>query len=386
MPVVSLPGPGGSRRSYKLGQPGEFKVPKAPFAKRTCYAAPHTVVDALAEYTPGVMPPIDWDATVAFRQSLWKWGIGVAEGMDTSERGPGGLVWQQAQQLIRLSLEAANEVGGAIVCGAGTDQLASDADSLDAIAEAWIEQLDFIEGLGGSAVIRASHRLVQLARGPEDYLDTYGKALKAAQRPVIVHWLGVKFDPTLEGYWGHRFPADNLEVVVTLAKEHPKAIAGIKFSLLEPDLEIRLRRALPRGVKVFTGDDYCYPRLILGDDQGYSHGLLGVLDPLAPVASAALQELERDNKAGFLQTMESTVPLAVRMFEDPAAMYKTGCVFLAYLSGHQEHFRMVSGREGFRSVRHLADLFVLADELGLFPDPELTAHRMGAFLTLSGIE
>lgn len=383
---IVLPGDDGGLRRHTMREAAAFPMPSRPFALRRCFAAPHVVADARAEYTPGQTPPVDWDATIAFRRHLWSYGIGVAEAMDTSERGPGGLTWPQARELIRRSLEAGAEAGGAIVCGAGTEQLTEPRPSLSAIANAYSEQVEFIESHGGSAVIRASHALAAAARTPRDYLDTYGKVLSRATRPVIVHWLGTVFDPALAGYWGHHDLDEAAKIVLEFAHRHHDRLDGIKFSLLDADREERFRKELPAGVRVYTGDDYDYPRLLLGDGDSFSHGLLGVLDPIGPIASAALQALEAGDEAAYLTTMGSTVPLAVRMFEAPASSYKTGVVFLAYLSGHQSHFRMVSGREGMRSIRHLADLFVLADRLGLFPDPGLAAHRMRQVLALSGID
>lgn len=369
-----------------MHDPTTYQRHPEQFASRRVYAAPHVVVDALAEYTPGVDPPIDWDATIAFREHLWSYGIGIAEAMDTSERGPGGLTWPQAQELITRSLAASQKVGGAIVCGAGTEQLTSIHPSLDEIADAYIEQIEFIEDRGGSAVVRASHALVAAARTTDDYARLYERILSKAQRPVIVHWLGTVFDPSLEGYWGSTDLDETQKTVVELAHRHSDKLAGIKFSLLDADRESRFRRELPEGVHVFTGDDYDYPTLLAGDDKHFSHALLGVLDPLGPIASTAFQALDNGDQDGFLELMASTVPLAVRMFEEPAARYKTGCVFIAYLSGHQNHFRMATGREGMRSIRHLCELFRLTDELGLFPDPDLAADRMRRVLALSGVE
>jgi Protein of unknown function (DUF993) len=383
--TVRLPRADRTTESHRLPDAATHPRPRAPFTRRTCLAAPHTVADALAEYTPGERPPVDWDATIAFRRHLWSHGIGVAEAMDTSERGPGGLTWPQARELMRRSVEAAREAGGLVMCGAGTEQLTAATPSLDDIADAYIEQVAYIEDLGSAAIIRASHALAAVARSPEDYASVYERVLRSAAEPVIVHWLGAVFDPSLTGYWGHTGTEDTLEAVVALAKANAGHLRGIKFSLLDAELEAELRRRLPAGVEVYTGDDYDYPSLILGDGVHHSQGLLGVLDPIAPVASAALQALDGGDEEGYLRLMGSTVPLAVRMFEAPAASYKTGTVFIAWLGGHQEHFRMVSGREGMRSILHLSDLYRLAGDLGLFPDPELAAHRMRSLLTVSGV-
>lgn len=381
-----LPTADGALVRHHMHEPREFPKHPRPFSSRSVFAAPHVVADARAEYTPGIAPPVDWDSTIAFRRHLWSYGIGVAEGMDTSERGPGGLTWPQARQLIQLGLEAAQESGGAIVCGVGTDQIESTQPSLDQVVDAYLEQLDHVQRLGGSAVIRASHALVSAARTADDYLSVYSRVLEQVHRPVIVHWLGTVFDPTLLGYWGSQNIPTAMETVLTMAHDHADKIRGIKFSLLDDELEREFRRRVPDGMEIFTGDDYGYTDLLLGDGQHHSHGLLGVLDPIAPVASQAFAALDDGDEPLFAEHMNSTIPLAVKMFEPPASYYKVGVVFIAWLSGHQDHFRMVTGREGLRSLQHLTDLFVLADALGMFPDAELAVRRMAAFLAMHGIE
>lgn len=384
--VLRIPTRDGGAREHTMAEPVDFPRHPSPFTSRSVFAAPHVVVQARTEYTPGVSPPIDWDSTIAFRKHLWSYGIGVAEGMDTSERGPGGLDWSQAKELISRGLNAAQEVGGAIVCGAGTDQIKSVEPSLGEVVEAYLEQLEHVEAKGGAAVIRASHALVTAAKSAEDYAWVYEEVLKRAQRPVIIHWLGTVFDPTLRGYWGSDDIPSAMETVLTLAQDNVDKLRGIKFSLLDEDLEKAFRSRVPDNVEVFTGDDYGYTDLLLGDGNHQSHGLLGVLDPIAPVASQAFAALDRGDRSLFAQHMNSTIPLAVKMFEKPASYYKVGVVFIAWLSGHQDSFRMVSGREGFRSLQHLTDLFTHADSLGLFPDADLAAHRMRAFLATHGIE
>ena len=46
---------------------------------------------------------IDWDATLAYRRYLWSLGFGVAEAMDTAQRGM-GLDWPTSLELIDRSL------------------------------------------------------------------------------------------------------------------------------------------------------------------------------------------------------------------------------------------------------------------------------------------
>lgn len=385
-PALLVPTSDGDLVRHTMGQPRPLVPHPTPFRSRSVFAAPHVVADVSGEYTPGVRPPVDWEATLRFRRHLFDLGIGVAEGMDTSERGPGGLDWAQAKELITRGNHLAQEVGGAIVSGAGTDQLATERPSLAAVVEAYLEQLEHIESLGGAAVIRASHALVAAASTPEDYLSVYEQVLAAATRPVIVHWLGTVFDPTLRGYWGHDDPRAAMDVVLAMARADEAKLRGIKFSLLDEAFEVEFRAEVPASIEVYTGDDYGYTQLLLGEDGGrHSHGLLGVLDPIAPIASEAFAALDGGDRATFRELMDSTIPFAVRMFEPPADRYKVGVVFTAWLSGHQDHFRMVAGREGMRSLRHLTDLFLLGDSIGLFPDPDLAAHRMTAFLGLHGV-
>ena len=382
---ITLPTPGGTIR-HAMHPPVGYPRHPAPFTSRTVLAAAHVVADARADYTPGVRPPVDWEATIAFRRHLFSYGVGIAEAMDTSERGPGGLDWGQARELIRLGVAAAREAGAAVVAGAGTDQVTSPAPGLAEIVDAYTEQLEFVERQGCAAVLRASHALAGAARSEDDYLSVYRDVLARATRPAIVHWLGTGFDPALAGYWGHENPVRAMNVVVRMAAENAARLDGIKFSLLDDKLEEEFRRRLPAGVKVYTGDDYGYTNLLLGDGEHHSHGLLGVLDPIAPVAAAAFTALDAGDEQGFTAVMNRSIPLAVKMFESPADRYKVGTVFIAWLSGHQDHFRMVSGREGMRSLQHLTDLFMLADELGLFPDPELARHRMRLLLAAGGIQ
>lgn len=382
---IVLPAADGGTVTHAMREPVDYPRHPARFASRTVLAAAHVVADPRGDYTPGVAPPVDWEATIAFRRHLFRYGIGIAEAMDTSERGPGGLPWSQARELIRLGVAAAHEDGAAVVAGAGTDQITSSRPELAEIVEAYVEQLEFVQAQGSAAVLRASHALVGAAQSADDYLSVYRDVLARADQPAIVHWLGPKFDPTLEGYWGHDDPVAAMGVVLTMAEENADRLDGIKFSLLDHELEKELRRRLPRGVKVYTGDDYDYTDLLLGDGEHHSHGLLGVLDPIAPVASSAFAALDAGDERGFADVMNSSTPMAVKMFEAPADRYKVDCVFVAWLSGHQDHFRMVTGREGMRSLQHLSDLFVLVDELGLFPDPELAAHRMRSLLAAGGV-
>lgn len=381
-----LPTPDRGTVRHVMHEPVDYPRHPTPFTSRTVLAAAHVVADARGEYQPGQATEVDWEATIAFRKHLFSYGVGIAEAMDTSERGPGGLQWPQAKKLIRLGVEAAHEAGAAVVAGAGTDQLTSANPELAEIVDAYVEQLEFVQAQAGAAVLRASHALVCAAKSEDDYLSVYRDVLAKTSKPAIVHWLGTGFDPTLAGYWGHTDVRKAMDVVVRMAQENAEHLDGIKFSLLDKELEKEFRRRLPTGLKVYTGDDYGYTDLLLGDGEHHSHGLLGVLDPIAPLASTAFTALDAGDEQGFAETMNRSIPMAVKMFEAPADRYKIGTVFVAWLSGYQDHFRMVTGREGMRSLQHLADLFVLTDQLGLFPDPELAAHRMRLLLAMAGVQ
>ncbi|HZE41322.1 MAG TPA: DUF993 family protein, partial [Stackebrandtia sp.] len=306
--------------------------------------------------------------------------LGVAEAMDTAQRGM-GLDWEASAQLIRRSAAASD--GRPLACGAGTDQLAAPA-SLSEVVDAYLEQLELVSSVGATPILMCSRALAATASGPEDYLSVYAELLRQVDRPVILHWLGPMFDPALSGYWGSNDLVAAADTLAELIATHAAAVDGVKISLLDAAAEIAFRRRLPDSVRCYTGDDFNYPELIAGDDRGFSHALLGIFDPLAPFASAAVRRLDAADTAGFRSILDPTVALARKVFAAPTYNYKTGVVFLAWLAGHQDHFRMVAGREAARSIRHLTDVFVLADRAGLFGDPDLAAHRMRALLEVAG--
>jgi hypothetical protein len=368
---IQLPG---SLSPYTMGEPRTFEPPPGPSTSRVAYAAAHVVVGG---------DFLDWDTTLAFRRHLWSYGLGVAEAMDTAQRGM-GLDWATTRELIVRSGEEALSAGGRIVCGAGTDQLPPGPASLDEIVAAYEEQLAVIESVDAVPVLMASRHMAAAASGPDDYASVYGRLLAQVKRPVVLHWLGPMFDPALEGYWGSPDLSAAAEALLALIGEHAARIDGVKISLLDAGREIAFRRRLPSGVRLYTGDDFNYPELIKGDSEGYSDALLGIFDPIAPAAAAALQALDGGDTASYEEIFAPTVPLARHLFEAPTYYYKTGVVFLAWLTGHQSHFRMVGGLENARSVPHMVRLFQLADAAGLFPDPALAAHRMHAWLTVQG--
>jgi hypothetical protein len=344
------------------------------------------VCDPLAAINPTLDVAIDWDATLAYRHYLWSLGFSVAEAMDTAQRGM-GLDWAATQELIRRSLAEARAAGGGIACGAGTDQLAPGPHvTLADVEAAYAEQVGFVERHGGRVILMASRALAACAHGPDDYVRVYDRILSQVAQPVILHWLGDMFDPQLAGYWGSRDLGAAMDVCLHIIGDHAARIDGIKISLLDAGREIAMRRRLPPGVRMYTGDDFNYPELILGDDQGYSHALLGIFDAIAPAASAALQALDAGDRDRYAAILAPTVPLSRHIFRAPTYYYKTGVVFLAYLNGHQSHFHMVGGQESARSVVHLAELFVLADRARLLRDPEMAVARMQRLLSLAGVE
>lgn len=358
--------------------------PSTPIRSRVAFAAAHVVRDPLG--ADAGVDAIDWEATLAFREHLWSYGLGVAEAMDTAQRGM-GLDYAATRALIERSCAAAKAAGGRIVCGAATDQLAAgEPADLDAITAAYEEQCAHIEAAGGRIVLMASRHLAAAARGPEDYARVLDRVLAHVAEPVVIHWLGPMFDPALEGYWGSSDLDEAADACLDLLTRHADRIDGIKLSLLDDRREVALRRRLPDGVRMYTGDDFHYPQLILGDAYGASDALLGIFDAIAPAASAALQALDAGDEARYREILEPTVPLARKIFEAPTYHYKTGIVFLAYLNGFQDHFRMIAGRESARSVVHLSDLFVLADQAGLLRDPDLAGARMRLVLRLAGID
>ncbi|MCC9741498.1 dihydrodipicolinate synthase family protein [Streptomyces sp. MNU89] len=386
---LRLPAAGGAFRAYEPRREpapavlaGGAGSPSDAPRSRTVYAAAHVVADPFADTAPDGPAAVDWEATLAFRHHLWSHGLGVAEAMDTAQRGM-GLDWPRAAELIRRSAAEARAAGGRIVCGAGTDQLTGTAGP-SAVRAAYEEQLALVEESGARAVLMASRALAAAARGPEDYLELYGHLLRQAREPVILHWLGPMFDPALEGYWGSADLDAATDTFLDVIGAHPDKVDGVKVSLLDAGRETALRRRLPEGVRCYTGDDFHYPELIAGDQQGFSHALLGVFDPIGPLAAEAVRVLDTGDTAGFHALLDPTVPLSRHLFAAPTRYYKTGVVLVAWLAGHQDHFTMVGGLQSARSLPHLARAYELADGLGLFPDPELAEHRMRTLLALHG--
>ena len=387
MATIALPTKNRRLANYSTGEPivfpskGETKT-----FNRIAYTAAHIVADPLADNDPWLDIAVDWDKTIAFRHYLWDLGLGVAEAMDTAQRG-GGLDWAGAKQLIGHALDAAKSRPGAkICCGVGTDHLEATADvTIDRIIRAYEEQIEAIENMGGTLVVMASRALARVAKTPDDYVRVYDRILRQAREPVIIHWLGEMFDPALAGYWGSADHAAAMESCLGILTDNAAKIDGVKISLLSKGKEIEMRRKLPPGVRMYTGDDFNYAELIAGDEEGYSDALLGIFDAIAPAASAGLARLAAGDLQGFHGILEPTVPLSRHIFKAPTRFYKTGVVFLAWLNGLQDHFVMVGGQESARSLLHFAELFRLADQARVLHDPDLAASRMGRLLAMQGL-
>ena len=237
--------------------------------------------------------------------------------MDTAQRGM-GLDWPTSLELICRSVAMAKAGGHLIGCGAGTDHLAPGPGvTIDDIITAYETQCEAVEAAGGTVILMASRALAATARGPEDYARVYGRVLDGLSRPALLHWLGGMFDPALAGYWGADDHLEAMDSCLAIIRDNAAKIDGIKISLLSADKEILMRRQLPDGVKMYSGDDFNYPDLIAGDDQGYSHALLGIFDPIAGAAARALSALAAGDARGYTDAFEPTVPLSRHIFRAP---------------------------------------------------------------------
>jgi hypothetical protein len=379
--TLKLPTPG-AVEEFAIHEPRQFQRPKKPFTRKALAAA-HVVADPFSAKDPWLDAAIDWDATLAYRRHLWSWGFGVAEAMDTAQRGM-GLDWTNSLELVRRSIQAAGK-GDVVASGAGTDHLpAGKTFSIPQIIAAYEEQCAAIEKLGGRIILMASRALAASAKSPEDYARVYDRILGQVKEPVIIHWLGEMFDPALEGYWGKQDHLAAMEVCLSVLQKNASKVDGIKISLLDKDKEIVMRRKLPKGVRMYTGDDFNFAELIEGDAQGYSDALLGIFDSIAPAASQALSYLSQQQFSAYHEVLAPTVPLSRHIFKAPTRFYKTGVVFMAWLNGHQDHFVMVGGQQAARNVLHFSELFRLADAAGLLADPPLACARMKQLLVTHG--
>ena len=402
MTSLILPTDDGGTREYRLQPATAWVKPNAPLKARRAYAAAHVIPEVAADNTPGAPAQLDWDATLAYRHELWSYGLGVADAMDTAQRGM-GLDWAATQQLIkRTGAEAASVVatGSAatagksvrdlVSCGAGTDQLditalPEGAAGIQAVIDAYREQIAVVCEAGPKVILMASRALAKVASGADDYLHVYSTLLQEVDQPVILHWLGTMFDPALAGYWGSDDVSMATETFLSLIREHADKVDGVKVSLLDASHEVALRANLPEGVRLYTGDDFNYPELIDGDDTHHSDALLGIFAAIYPAASVALQKYDAGQGAEGRAILDSTRELGKHIFSAPTFYYKTGIAFMSWLNGKQPGFQMVGGLHSGRSVLHLAKTFELADQAGLLKDPSLAAFRMSDYLRINGV-
>lgn len=388
--TVQLPvGSDGALEPYVLSAPGDWTRPVRPISSRIAYAAAHVVPKAWAANSPGAPAIIDWDSTLAYRHELWSYGLGVADAMDTAQRGM-GLDWAATRDLISRSGVEAQAVGGAIACGAGTDQLdpaglPAGQAGISAIIDAYREQIDVVTSAGAKVILMASRALARTATGVDDYLRVYETILGEVDSPVILHWLGTMFDASLEGYWGSSDIPAATKVFADLLQANAVKIDGVKVSLLDAEHEIALRSDLPTGVRLYTGDDFNYPELILGDGTHHSDALLGIFAAIYPAASTALQALDAGDPERARAILDSTQDLGRHIFSAPTQYYKTGIAFLAWLNGKQPGFDMIGGLQSGRSLPHLVQTFQLADSAGLLLDPDLAAARLASLLAVHGL-
>jgi len=391
MPAIVLPTVDRGLETYKLSPARNFDILTNGAAPRIAYAAVHVVADPLGAGDPWLDTAIDWDKTIAYRRYLWGLGLGVAEAMDTAQRGS-GLNWPSSFELIRRSVAAAADFTAStgrpalLASGAGTDHLdVADCREIDDVIAAYEQQCSAIENAGGRIILMASRALAARATSPDDYIRVYNHILGQVTQPVIVHWLGDMFDPALAGYWGHDDLDQAMAVCLEVLNGNADKVDGIKISLLDERREVTMRNRLPDGVRMYTGDDFNFAKLIAGDREDYSDALLGIFDAIAPAASAALQAMAKQDMAGYWEIFEPTVPLSRHVFATPTRFYKTGIVFLAYLNGHQDHFVMVGGQQSARSLLHLAELVRLADRAGILRDPELARARAAQVMAVHGV-
>lgn len=407
MTELTLLGVDGAVTTGPLNAAPGFARPTAPLRSRVAYAAAHVVPVVSADNTPGQPAQIDWDATLGFRRSVYSWGLGVADAMDTAQRNM-GLDAAATRELIARSAEVAREEGGSVVVGVNTDHVEDEHISLDRVVDAFKSQLAFTEEQGAGPVLMASRHLARAASSADDYRRVYREVLAAASGPVVLHWLGTAFDPTLAGYFtstklstsGSADWRAASDVLVEIIAENVDKVAGVKMSLLDAASEVSVRERLPEGVRMFTGDDFNYVGLIGGADvpratqpdrdpasaRQHSDALLGAFAALTPVASAAIQALDAGDADRYLALLGPTEELSRQIFAAPTFYYKTGVAFLSWLNGHQAAFQMVGGLHSARSLPHLSRIVELANAAHALEQPELAADRWHAMLRLNGVE
>ena len=387
--MLNLPTYAGTIEPYRLiGDPLQVRAPRVPLT-RTAFAAAHIVSDPIKDRSPwDTRPAVDWDATLKFRTMLWDQGLGLAEAMDTAQRGM-GVDWLTAKELIERTMRAAkaHPMKPRVACGAGTDHVnLALLTSVDAIRAAYELQMEAIEAAGGQIILMASRAFTAINASPDIYHSVYRSLIDQAKEPVILHWLGDMFDAALKGYWGCEDVSAANDFVLKLIAENPAKVDGIKISLLDENHEVAFRKRLPSGVRLYTGDDFNYAPLIAGDGAHYSHALLGIFAAIAPAASQALEALAMGDMKTYDTLFAPTVPLSREIFKAPTRFYKAGIAFLSWMNGHQSNFIMPGGFQSSREISHYAEVFRLADQARLLTAPDLATARMRGLLMLNGID
>src|SRR6201993_1509159 len=225
---LKLPTSGGTIETYRLAASRTFPAKLSGTLNRVAFSAAHVVADPLADVDPWLTAAVDWDRTIAFREHVWDLGLGVAEAMDTAQRGM-GLAWATSLEFIQRSVRAAKARGGALVfSGAGTDHLAADdAKGLDDVIRAYEEQIEAIEKVGGRIILMSSRALAKFGRNADDYARVYDRILSQVREPVIIHWLGDMFDPALAGYWGTKDLDKAMDVAVAIINNNAAKGDGV---------------------------------------------------------------------------------------------------------------------------------------------------------------
>ncbi|WP_139415688.1 dihydrodipicolinate synthase family protein [Agromyces laixinhei] len=388
----------GAVSTVDLNDSPGYTKPEGALQSRVAYAAAHVVPKTWADNTPGRAAEVDWDATLDFRRAVYSWGLGVADAMDTAQRNM-GLDAAATRDLIARSAQVAREEGGAVVVGVNTDHVDEERISIDEVISAYKTQLHFTEEQGAGPVLMASRHLARVADSADDYRHVYREVLQSATVPVVLHWLGTAFDPSLEGYFGSPDWREASAVLLEIIEENVDKVAGVKMSLLDAASEVSVRERLPEGVRMFTGDDFNYVGLIGGQDvpdatqpernpespRQHSDALLGAFAAITPVASAAIQALDAGDPARYVEILGPTEELSRQVFAAPTFYYKTGVAFLSWLNGHQSAFQMVGGLHSARSLPHLSRIIELANAAHALEKPELAAIRWHAMLRHNGI-
>lgn len=324
---------------------------------------------------------IDWDATAALRRRLDAQGFGVAEAMDTAQRFSIG--WEVARELIERC--GGLRLARGFVAGAGVDHLGAVRGPAD-LVEGVLAQVEEIQRAGGIPMILPLLWLARERANEATYVDVYTSILRQARGPLLLHWLGPAFHPQLVDY----FPGQSLERVLA---SDPGKVRGVKLSLLDPDRERSIRRSiLPRSQIVLTGDDLHFGALLRGEEPtitgwtelagrrvalgDFSHGLLGVLEAVAPAAALALAFLAHGDLAAYDALMAPCEALGRHVFAPPTSAYKAGLALVAWLRGEQTNAMLVHHEERARDRAHAWRLAELLSRARLLDDAGLARARL----------